>query len=328
MRFALESDNHPDYHSVMKTKTPCIEKQNADWDHFFSALQNELDSANTPRRDRIDVIRVALWFLLIKNYLGVPTAYAIEKKVDPKAFRRKEETGDLNHKNLWSTYRIGQHVPRKKIVAQANKQVPQSAVLLNNVLWEAIRGKKPIGKLWSNGLAQFAPEILRVVVALDHLGQTTGEMPAHIKHSQLKRLERQGGIDALTCLTLLLRGAVERGDQSTAFAIAQSLYSVLLVVCTQSPFYYLCNEVFKLFKIYVFSLLRNEHCSFDFDDFNFNQKVEMLIYHYHKLKGSSTVEAKPIDVMRSMYKVINGDHGIYLLIFYTPPLRFPSLESI
>ena len=179
------------------------------------------------RRDWIDVIRTAIWYAYIESNLSHATSYQIEKIIEPEAFVKDQNY--FYHHNKWAKYKLGKHTPEIELIGKANQHVRGTAKIINHVLWEAIRGHKPMKWFIENGINQLSWDVQRIVF------RTVNDQIELISvlqiRKELRRIERLASLDALAVLIIFLRIADDQNQREIAFWIGRSIYRILL--CTR-----------------------------------------------------------------------------------------------
>lgn len=89
-------------------------------------------------------------------------------------------------------------------------------------------------------------------------------------------MERLAGFDALAAQIIFLKLAADREEDT--FAISQSIYRTLLIICTEFPYLYHGEHLISLVNFYVFSLVGStkEVLGKNFKD-SFSKNVRILI---------------------------------------------------
>lgn len=88
-------------------------------------------------------------------------------------------------------------MPRGDVVRKAAEHCPESDVILNHVLWDALRVTTPIEKRALDLVRQLKPDIQRAVLQpKDKVGLTVYTLGV---------LERRPGLDSLAALSILFR---------------------------------------------------------------------------------------------------------------------------
>ncbi|MBL8507660.1 MAG: hypothetical protein JNM11_04295 [Chitinimonas sp.] len=293
-----------------------IEKERAKRRNFAMALANSFRATEGGRRDQLDVLRTAVWYSDIEHQLGGGSIYRIERILEPDAFRYKKHS---YHLNKWRRYKVGADTPRAALVERVDGELPGTAALLNHPLWEALRGRKPVKRLLQEEMRRLAPAVQQVVFAGDEFGTARRKPMGPVTRVTLLKLERRAGIDALACLTILLRAAVET-DLEQAFDIARSLYRVLLITCVSVPLGSWTRYIFECYRQAIFPLVNSEEHQFDFDGFDFEDAVTRLNIWLLRLEDDGVIGVSHKESVRAMWKLTTGGYGLKLWWSFEPPI--------
>ncbi len=155
------------------------------------------------------------------------------------------------HRNKYERFRIGASTPQEKTVKLVEERLPGSRRLLKLLIWKALDPKCSIYWLTRYGLRELPPEIQSIVLPNSRSKQRRPYLQSLNK--KLRKLEKDASLDALACLTILLRVCLERNESRSASTIASSTARVLLITCSSWPFY--------SFALYIFWLYANQFFS-------------------------------------------------------------------
>lgn len=272
-----------------------------------------MNNAQGGRKDKIDVLRTAFWFAEIKLRLGASTAYEIENRLEPSAFGKNKD-GDIFHKNKWSKYEVGRHVPNNALVLLIDRALPGTKRLLNHTLWKALRGVFDEAENEDDLLRLLAPDIQKIVFHEDG----NGSRKKSLSKQHLRMLERRAGIDALSCLTILAREAVGQGNQASIFDIGTSVYRVLLILCTSFPFCDFAPELFDIYRERVFSVMHHEGLEFQLDASEFVNATHMLNRLLLTLEDNNQIGVRPKDSIQAMSDLLCGEYGFCIQFAFAP----------
>ena len=210
-----------------------------------------MQKAQIKRRDDIDAVRVALWYSYIRENLSKNSDYQIERIIEPEAFG-KNEYGDAYHNNKWRSYRVGKHTPNQKLIDAAECHVPGSCKIINNILWQAIRGHKEIDWFIKDGISQLSWDVQRIFYKPNKYDASL-ELVSNLSGRELIRLERLAGLDALAAQIIFFKLAVKREEDTSA--LSQSIYRTSLIICTELPFFNYREHFILLINSNIFSLV-------------------------------------------------------------------------
>jgi hypothetical protein len=261
----------------------------------MNSLGENLLAAKGPKKSPIDVFRAAFWYTNIVMRLHSPSAYDVEMIVERTAFN-KSKSGDSYHTNKWSKYETGSHVPHFLQVDRAERILPGTEWILNHVLWDTLKLSKPIEKNANKWLKRLDPAIQSLVFKKERRGVGNNYARADVNIRLLSQLERRAGMDALACLTILLREAHEQGATHNTLDIGNSIYRVLLIFCSISPSRGLENVLFQIYCTTIFPMACHKDIGFKFEEFDFDDAVKrlrcLLSFKGFPIKTKSYIEDK------------------------------------
>jgi hypothetical protein len=177
-------------------------------------------------RKRIDSLRVKLWYSFIATASGTGQ-YALEKELIPQGFARDESGAQIHHRNRMAGYAKGRHVPGRSFVQVVERAYPGSAGLINHPLWKVIDPQNDLAGFRVDGWRQLGTHIQDILRSISSF-YNTGNVSA--RTTQLRRLERDGSLEAAAALAYLLREAREAMDPAFAFSCARSFWQILLIL--------------------------------------------------------------------------------------------------
>ncbi len=274
-------------------------------------MRKSLASANGPRHDILDVIRVAAWYSEIEKRLGCRSTYSVESELEPEAFGSTKDglREKLYHRNKWRRYRTGRSKPQKALIDRVDERLPGTEALLNHVLWESIRGKRNTQWLLKEGLRRLSPEVQQIIFKPDSNIRPVSYSDFSINIQKLRRLERRASVDVLACLTILLRDAVAHGHSKMAWKIAFSLRRVLLIVCSLGPFQFISPCMFALYSQWIVPFVPAEDGISDIAAFDFQKAMEYLHHRVLQLEDAYAIGLSYDDSVHAMIDLLNGKYA-------------------
>lgn len=123
-----------------------------------------------PPRDLVDVLRTQLWMRVLKLHSGLPSAYAIEKALEPHLVR---QTGDsVSRPRKWDAYERGARVPRRTgdagdAVALAELHFPGTAAWFDSPVWDLFKGVPLDHRDLRAMLLRLSPGVARLLLSTD-----------------------------------------------------------------------------------------------------------------------------------------------------------------
>ena len=144
--------------------------------------------------------------------------------------QNKNEERAPDCKNKWRSYRIGRHTPSSALVHHIALSHKDSHAALNHIFWETLRLDQPISRHADFWLSQLHPEVQIVIYKHGNTFRLGKSIDETLNRTQLSMLERRAGLDALACLTILLRKTADAGNSSLAQSLARNLCRMLLIL--------------------------------------------------------------------------------------------------
>ncbi|MCH7336181.1 hypothetical protein [Acinetobacter sp. NIPH 2699] len=273
------------------------------------------------RRDWLDVIRTAIWYAYIEAKFLNSTNYEIAKFIEPEVFGKDEEK-DINNHIRWAKYRRGKHTPGKELISKADQHVKGAARIINHVLWEVIRGRKPLKWFMEDGVNQLSWDVRRII--FKSANDKNELIPVLHITKNLRRIERLENLDALAALIIFLRIAVDQNQKEIALRIGRSIYRILLVMCVFLPLVHFKYGLAFLIYLYVFSILPRKTKNFDSNDVEeFCDKSSKLNYILLAAEDENIIDLKGKGISKKMYTnflfdILDGKRGLKLIKEFSP----------
>lgn len=204
-----------------------IEIAKASIEDFISASKTRKNPVGK-QRHVVDAFRTVAWFNFLKKRCGASSTYQMDQRLETQPKQGKSR--ECDYKNKWRSYRKGIHTPSTDLVNSIETTYSGGHAVLNHVLWKTLRRDRVISSHTDLWLGELHPEIQKIVYQRDSklgFGKTTFRS---LNQTQLAMLERRSGPDALACLVLLLRQAVEKGDAVLAQSLSWRVCRMLLIL--------------------------------------------------------------------------------------------------
>jgi len=269
-------------------------------------------AAHGRRKNEIDVLRTAFWYAEIRSRLQAATAYEIETRLEPEAFG-KNAYGDPIHRNKWSKYEVGQYAPSNSLATRVDRLLPGSKSTLNHVLWQVLQMKYAITANADDWLRKLDPAIQQCVFKFQNYAvlrvPTSGRL--------LLSLEKRAGIDALACLTILLRESSERAENLRSIDIAQAIYRMLLVLGHTARFADFIGVIFNIYRDRIFPLAESKGERLELQNVDFAGIVQLLSALVRRIEPDLNDETT---LIRTTYKILDGRYGFELKFALDPPI--------
>lgn len=276
------------------------------------------------RRDWIDAFRTVIWYTYIERHFFNSKNYEIAKLIEPEVFGIDEEK-DINNQIRWAKYKRGIHTPGQELINKANGHVEGTANIINNVLWEAIRGRKSLKWFMSDGVNQLSWDVQRIIFK-SVSGQNELISVLDITKG-LRRIERLANLDALATLIIFFRIAVDQNQKEIALRIGRSIYRTLLVLCVFPPLANFSYGLAFLMYLYVFPLCQSEVRKFDSTDVDdFFDKFQKLNTILLAAEDRDIIDLKGKGISKKMYTnflfdVLEGKRSLEVIREFSPSFK-------
>lgn len=207
-------------------------------------------------RDVIDAFRTVYWFHWLRIRLGdsARSLRAMEKRLEPAACGISRD-GEAYRHNKWRAYKIGKHTPLDSLVSDVDSRQEGAKMAFAHVLWDVLRLDKPVSQFCDGWVQRLEPAV-QVLLWTSRKNQTlTGRTRRRkLDKRTLEVLERRAGLDALACLTLLLREANEAGDSDYASELGVRLCRMLLLISVELSSFGIANPLYEFYDCTILPL--------------------------------------------------------------------------
>lgn len=155
----------------------------------------------------------------------------MEKLLEPESFRT-DALGSTYRRNKWRGYGLGRHTPKPSLIQTMEVSYPGTQNLFDHVLWDILRPQFSATTHAHAWLCRLSPRVASVIANPKSRTQHGG-----LRAGTLARLERISDLDAMACVIVFLRSAIEsQNTRSEALMLSESLYRMAIV---GAPFLYL-----------------------------------------------------------------------------------------
>lgn len=254
-----------------------------------------------PRRDdAVDKVRTIFWFQYLGMSIGSLHPRAVQRAISPMPLT-DALGGTIKNNKFWG-YARGEHVPNAALVQRAAAIYPDSAYILNHVIWQILRNDNQTAVRSRQWVAQLDPDVQKVLI------KQRNELTE--SERTIDMLERRFSLDSLAALTILFRLNHEdenvkddgKGPESfRAWMYACSIFRMLMMIGSQFVTDEVKNNVFDLFGQRVFSLATNFWgARFDFDNFDFAQ----MSSHLHAAADFDGIYMRPPLSRKDRYRIV------------------------
>jgi hypothetical protein len=270
------------------------------------------------KTDDIDKIRRIYWFEGVRLATGTATTYALERVMEPEGFGRNKDGIPIN-RNKWAAYKRGEHTPKEALVARVNVRVRGSSREINHVLWKVLRQSVNVPTNSINWFRQLDPELQILIFDGD------GNIRNHLGRQIMEKIELRTSMDALACLTILLRLNIENGNFEQAREFARSALRVLLMLGHHLESRKIGNDLFDMYIERIFNKIRWDEQRFYFDEYAFSQWAGVLHLATRNTTESDEHMIPSPKRVKHMCRILRGKFG-FDIKFATDPLIGPDRD--
>lgn len=160
-----------------------------------------------PPTHPVNRLRTRLWFHIVKLRSGLPSAYAIEMKLDGERVRKRDV--DVSRPTKWDFYRDGDKVPDDKpnprnAIEQAEAWFPGTARWFRSAVWPVLRGEKCDRNFVEHALRQLQPEIVEILFESTPREHESQPRQKAFDAENWQRLAALGNFDSLVVAVLFV----------------------------------------------------------------------------------------------------------------------------
>ena len=293
----------------------------------FSAQALKWDSSsNAKGRHIIDAFRTVYWFHKLRIDNHIKSTHALEKLIEPETFR-KSAIGEPYRHNKWKDYRLGRHTPRNGLISKAENITASSKAIFEHVLWDTLRLNLPIEQYIEQWLSRLTPEIQVLLFEHRKASQTYEYRKRRKLGSQaFDSIERQSGLAALACLTVLIREAHENGDHEYAHELGFRLCRMLLLTGQDFYAHGIAQALYDFYELYILPLGIHKGFYYSYSNADFLYLVGRLSDALYHIEGISVYQMSNLERKQYEQRILGWNYGFdYFEMF--KPARI-ALDSI
>ncbi|MDR7282906.1 MULTISPECIES: hypothetical protein [Pseudomonas fluorescens group] len=198
-------------------------------DEEFADFRRKLNLLSSDAIDiPIKTLSIRYWYESLRAGASLTIPSQLQEKFEPDAISRTEKGTIEFTKNKWSGYGRGDHRPQKALLAKVELVAPGSTRALDHPLWLALDITKTQILKGDEFLRRLTPEIQCLVLQPnDQLIASANFSP--FSKRRLDQILRKPNLDALACLTWLLRKAHANQDNNIEL-IFTALHNALIML--------------------------------------------------------------------------------------------------
>jgi len=281
---------------------------------FRASLRNRRHRTAVPaKRDQAEVLRVRYWYEGLRQRTGLATAYKLEQHFEPESFRKQD--GITSNRCKWQRYAAGRHTPQANLAARVDARVPGSLQELQHPLWAILKHQPSRTTLSEAFLQSLKPDVQAV------LFEPVGGIEVYWQRARvtvvlMRKLERIASLDALAALTWLLREAIAQNSRKNAERLANSVYTVLLIMGIEWQNRALAEPLLKLFAQRILPLGSPPHrrfCMSGRDMLECSAALNLIVYQTTEGKRRGLTWLQRVHIMRRLLAGMTGVDVVHAL---------------
>jgi hypothetical protein len=284
------------------------DSSNLSLDEFYFRSKSAKVSEKIPGkfRDVVDAFRTVYWFHSLRIGVNAKTTYQLEQTLEPDAFCFDADGGRYR-RNKWGGYRLGKHTPSQKLIVSVNVIYEGAQSEFEHVLWDSLRLTHSATLNADAWIRRLAPDVQSILWSKEKKISGNRVRMRQLSALHLQMIERRASLDALACLTLLLREAHEIGHMQQSFEIAKSLCRVLLMIGDLLNGHGISRPLYEYYEELILPLARWQEKRISYRGINF---MELVGWLYHGLYHLKEVAPHRLNEQEKVYyklKIINGE---------------------
>lgn len=281
---------------------------------FRASVRNKRHRTAFPaKRDQADVLRVRYWYEGLRQRMGLATAYKLEQHFEPESFRKQD--GITSNRCKWQRYAAGRHTPQAKLATRVDARVPGSLQELQHPLWAILKQQPSRTALSEAFLQRLKPDVQAV------LFEPVGGIEVYWQRARvtvvlMRKLERIASLDALAALTWLLRESLAQGCRKNTERLADSIYTVLLIMGIEWQSRGLAEPLLTLFAQRILPLGAPPHrrfCMSGSDMLECSAALNLIVYQTTDGKRRSLSWLQRVHIMRRLLAGMTGFDVVHAL---------------
>jgi hypothetical protein len=197
-----------------------------------------------PPNGPIDRIRVMVWLWAVAIALGKKSGYALELHFTPEKVQRYK--GITKRPCKFDKFKRGDHVPKPELVDMIEEQVPGTKVWLEHPLWKVAKTSVTnIDELYKI-LGNLRPGISELL--FPNHNKNGHYEKIQFSEKLLKKLDKEGDIDALTACLGLIYEAKYYNNKLQHWLTARKTFRIFLRVFTLYQLTPVAQDVFEYIR--------------------------------------------------------------------------------
>lgn len=286
---------------------------------FISRARNKFLGAQGKFRDVIDALRTVYWFHGLRIRTQANKLYQMEKQLEPEAFG-ESRNGVRYRRNKWCHYHIGRHTPSRPFVTKIGERYEGSELEFDHVLWDVLRLEHPAIQHVGGWIQRLEPRVQSLLWQKPEKHSIGRIRQRTLGQRQLKLLERYASIDALACLTLLLREAYEMGNDSYAFELSRWICRMLVLTGKIISGYGIARPLHEFYEFVILPLGARSGLRYSLAGVSYRESIGWLSHALYHLDGVHLSKLSREQIQRFEQKILSGDYGFDYFFLLNPIL--------
>lgn len=284
-------------------------------DNFIFLMRKQSKNKFGPR-ESLKSLSTRYWYESLRMSAGLTTPYSVEQQFEPNAFSLNSSGGIAYKINKWSKYKRGLNTPRPKMLDMIERQSPGSTRELNHPLWMALDIRNSQIFAGDSFLRLLVPNVQSLLLHSDEKTPSLGgRRPT--SRSKLYQLVQRGNMDALACLTWLLReSCAVKPDEPSPFVLA--IHRLLVILSIGLENLNIADSVLQIFIQEIIPIGLPAHLKLDMSPADYVTQSYILntVAHHDLVKSGQTASLR--NRLKHMVRMIKGMQGLDLLFALQP----------
>lgn len=204
---------------------------------------------------KIDAIRTIFWFEGVRLALGVKTAYAVQRAVEPE---------HVGGGSKWARYQQGKSTPRRSLVAKTALLVRSSQYEINNTLWKVLDTPVMTQEIARDLLRLMPPELQCMILNSNQV------ILQKITDRLLGQFLRKTSLDSLAVLTLIIKLRLSEENYEDVWKLGFSIHRMLLILGMQFKIRGIGQAIYEIYIKQIFSKIKFNGESFYSQHFQYS----------------------------------------------------------
>ena len=259
-------------------------------------------------RDVVDAFRTVYWFHSLRIGVNAKTTYQLEQALEPDAFCFDADGGSYR-RNKWGGYRLGKHTPSHKLIVSVNEIYEGAQSEFEHVLWDSLRLSHSATQNADAWIRRLAPDVQSILWSKDKKISGNRVRMRQLSALHLQMIERRASLDALACLTILLREAHELGRMVQSFNIAKSLCRVLVMIGDVLNGHGISRPLYDYYEEIILPLACWQEKRISYQGLHFMELVGHLYHRLYHLRNVDLCRLSEQEKVLYKLKILNGEYG-------------------